>query len=139
MAIHFQDLNDLQDPRLMKSAIRELRKNSGKFFYSTYSTALDGPALIVIGPGGRLAPDVKRAVKKGGVPIKGKFQTDRWGRLVLLVNREVNRSEMAESVRSIAKGYGVSIPLQDIVIRTPSDRKRARLRRAQKAAGKKRE
>lgn len=133
MAIHFQSVDDLTDPALMKPALRGMLKYPGKFYFNATSSAIGGPVMIIAGPGARISPDLKREVKAGGSKVKGKYRKNKAGQLVFSTHREVNRSEMAEAIREIGKGFGVSILLQDIVIRTPSDRKRARRRRAAKA------
>jgi hypothetical protein len=132
MPVYFQNLADYTDPQMFKRSLQEARRaKQGKFFYVPSSTAAGGPALLMTA--GRMSPDLKRALKKGGSKIGGKFENRPDGRLIIWTDREANRSSLAEDIRAMMLSVGVSIPLEDIHVRTPGDIKRRKKRR--EAAG----
>lgn len=136
MAVHFQNLSDLQDPHLMKSALNAALKvkRRARFMFNARSLAFGGPLLVVAGPGMPIAAEVKKLVKQGGGSVKGKYHIDRKGRLVLEVNKSVSPGSMAEAIRSFFQANNSNIALEDIRILTPAQQKRIARRRKERAA-----
>ena len=133
MPVYFQSLKDYQDGQLFKRSLQEARRaKSGKFFYVSGSLAAGGPVLMM--STGRMSPDLKRVLKKGGTKISGKFENREDGRLILWTNREANRSAVAEDVRALLLSAGISVQMDQIRVRTPGDVKRRKKRLAAKKA-----
>ena len=126
MPVFFQHLDDFKNDQLRKQSFREARKaKKGKFFFVANSTAINGPALIMTPPSGRMHPDLIRDLKKGGLPVKGTFHNMPDGGIIFLPKRPVNRRPFAEAVRDMLLSAGISIPVASIQIFTPGDVKKA--------------
>lgn len=133
MPVYLQDINDYLDKQLFKQSLQGARRaKKGKFYYIPNSMAAGGPALLMTS--GAMSPDLKRALKKGSTKVGGKFENRPDGRLILWTDREANRSALAEDIRALMLSVGISIPLEDIHVRTPGDVKRRAKRRAARQA-----
>ncbi|MDG1478714.1 MAG: hypothetical protein P8R54_03950 [Myxococcota bacterium] len=139
MAVHFQNLSDLQDPRLMKAALNAALKvkRRARFVFNPRCAAFGGPLLVVAGPGMPIAAEVKKLVKQGGGAVKGKYSIDRKGRLVFEVNKRVSPGAMSEAIRAFFLASNSNIALDNIRILTPAQQKRIAQRRKERAAAKK--
>ena len=135
MAVHFQNLSDLQDPRLVKSSLNAALKvkRRARFLFSPRCAALGGgPALVLAGPGMPIAAAVKKLLKEGA--IKGKYHIDRRGRLVFETNKSVSPGAMAEAVRAFFLASNSNIALENIQIRTPAMIKARKKKKKARAA-----
>ena len=140
MPVFFQNLDDYLDGQMFKRALQEARRaKKGKFFYVPSSKVVGGPALLM--STGAMSPDLKRELKSGGSKVGGKFENLEDGRLILWTDREVNRSALAGDVRELMLSVGISVPLEDIRVRTPGDvkRRKKRLAARRKRSGEERE
>src|SRR5688500_12207558 len=103
MAIYFQNLDDLKDLPLVKQALVRARRSlkGGFFFFVRSAKALDGePALVLSAGAQRVARNLQNELRKGAMPVRGRYYRDEKGRLVFECNREVPRRDMAEAIRS---------------------------------------
>lgn len=136
MAVHFQNLSDLQDPHLMKSALNAALKvkRRARFMFNPKSLAFGGPLLVVAGTGMPIAAEVKKLVKQGGGSVKGKYFIDRKGRMIFETNKSVSPGAMAEAIRGFFLANNANIALENIKIRTPAQQKRIARRKKARAA-----
>ena len=136
MPVHFQHLDDLQDPHLMKSALnaalRIKGKSRGRYRFNPKCLAFGGPLLVVAGPGMPIAAEVKKVLGSG--TVKGKYYRDSKGRMVFETNKSVSPGSMAESIRAFFLANNSNLALEDIRILTPAKRKEIARRKKARAA-----